>query len=78
MEQLLLPAQKCNWRSLVVHTRWPDCLLPLSVTGVCLQVGEGSIAALSTGGAVSKFGFPLQVSDYPCLVVGCRWDAPFT
>jgi len=26
-----------------------------------LQVGEGSIAALSTGGAVSKFGFPLQV-----------------
>ncbi|KAF6260810.1 diaminopimelate decarboxylase [Scenedesmus sp. NREL 46B-D3] len=24
------------------------------------QVGEGSIAALSTGGAVSKFGFPLQ------------------
>jgi len=27
-----------------------------------LQAGEGSIAALSTGGAVSKFGFPLQVS----------------
>lgn len=27
-----------------------------------MQVGEGSIAALSTGGAVSKFGFPLQES----------------
>jgi hypothetical protein len=33
----------------------------------CVQVGEGSIAALSTGGAVSKFGFPLQV----WLVTGC-------
>lgn len=29
------------------------------------QVGEGSIAALSTGGAVSKFGFPLQVRLMP-------------
>lgn len=30
-----------------------------------VQVGEGSIAALSTGGAVSKFGFPLQVRLMP-------------
>jgi hypothetical protein len=35
--------------------------LDTPVVALGAQVGEGSIAALSTGGAVSKFGFPLQV-----------------
>lgn len=37
----------------------------------CLQVGEGSIAALSTGGAVSKFGFPLQVGCFAAAKFLC-------
>lgn len=48
-----------------------------------LQVGEGSIAALSTAGLVSKFGFPLQVrttsfsQHTPVPVAQCRhWDVP--
>jgi hypothetical protein len=52
-----------------------------------LQVGEGSIAALSTGGAVSKFGFPLQVgvgrvsmqasTAWPCCTQGMQAAACF-
>lgn len=38
-----------------------DVVVAFCVLADAVQVGEGSIAALSTGGSVSKFGFPLQV-----------------
>jgi hypothetical protein len=41
------------------HTHTSDAIS--GGAAVVTQVGEGSIAALSTGGRVSKFGFPLQV-----------------
>ncbi|KAF8056213.1 lysA [Scenedesmus sp. PABB004] len=55
-----------NWQELqraaALLAAEPGLLRPGQHVGLRInpQVGEGSIAALSTGGAVSKFGFPLQ------------------